>query len=73
MTAITPGGQKVARCYSHPPPVRYGGLPPGFGLGLGKLRYRTGGPGGLPPGLGFGLGKFRNLTGGPGACPLGSG
>ena len=22
MTAITPGGQKVARCYSHPPPVR---------------------------------------------------
>ena len=35
-------------------------------LGLGKLRYRTGGPGGLPPGLGFGLGKVRYLTGGPG-------
>ena len=27
-------------------------------LGLGKLRYRKGGPGGLPPGLGFGLGKL---------------
>ena len=44
-----------------------------FGFGLGKLRYRTGGPGGLPPGLGFGLGKLRNRTGGPGACPLGWG
>ena len=31
-------------------------------LGLGKLRYRTGGPGGLPPGLGFGLGKLRYLA-----------
>ena len=41
-----------------------------LGLGLGKLRYHTGGPGGLPPGLGFGLGvgsgKFRYRTGGPG-------
>ena len=45
-----------------------------LGLGLGKLRYHTGGPGGLPPGLGlgFGLGKFRYRTGGPGACERGS-
>ena len=27
-----------------------GGLAPGLGFGLGKLRYRTGGPGGLPLG-----------------------
>ena len=41
-------------------------MPSGLGFGLGKLRYRTGGPGGLPPVLGFGLGKVRYLTGGPG-------
>ena len=44
----------------------------GIRLGLGKLRYHTGGPGGLPPGLGFGLGKFRYPTGGPWACERGS-
>ena len=47
-----------------------------LGLGLGKLRYHTGGPGGLPPGLGFGLGfglgKYRYRRGGPGACERGS-
>ena len=42
-----------------------------LGLGLGKLRYHTGGPGGLPPGLG--LGKLRNHTGGPGGLPPGFG
>ena len=41
-------------------------MPPGFGFGLGKSRYHTGGPGGLPPGFGFGLGKLRYHTGGPG-------
>ena len=40
------------------------------GFGLGKFRYRTGGPGGLSPWLGLGLGKLRYLMGGPGACPL---
>ena len=40
-----------------------------LGLGLGKLRYHTGGPGGLPPGLGFGLGKLKYRTGVRGACP----
>ena len=52
-----------------------GGLLPrlGLGLGLGKLRYRTGGPGGLPPGLGLGLGKLRDRTGGPGGLPPGLG
>ena len=34
----------------------------GIRLGLGKLRYHTGGPGGLLPGLGFGLGKLRDHT-----------
>ena len=38
-------------------------------LGLGKLRYRTGGPGGWPPGLGFGLGKLQYRMGGPGIDP----
>ena len=33
-----------------------------FRLGLGELRYHTGGPGGLPPGLGFGLGKLRKFV-----------
>ena len=48
-------------------------MPPGSGFGLGKFRYRTGGPGGLPPGLGFGLGKFRYRTGGPGGLLPGLG
>ena len=39
----------------------------GLWLGLGKLRYHTGGPGGLPPGLG--LGKLRYRSGGPGRAP----
>ena len=34
-----------------------------LGFGLGKLRYRTGGPGGLFPGLGYGLGKLKYHTG----------
>ena len=45
----------------------------GIRLGLGKLRYHTGGPGGLPPGLGFGLGKLRWRTGGPGGLLPGLG
>ena len=40
-----------------------------LGLGLGKLRYRTGGLGGLPPGLG----KLRYRTGGSGGLPPGLG
>ena len=40
-------------------------------LGLGKLRYRTGGPGGLPPGSGFGLAKLQYRRGVREACPLG--
>ena len=56
----------------------------GLWLGLGKLRYHTGGSGGLPSVLGLGklgyhsgglppglgLGKLGCHTGGPGACPL---
>ena len=42
-----------------------------LGLGLGKLRNRTGGPGGLP--TGFGLGKLRYRPGGPGGLPPGFG
>ena len=43
MTAITPGGQKVARCYSHPPCTLMFGLVPGTGFQIFLYIIYTGG------------------------------